>query len=261
MVRPRCEGRCWSGCGMLFARAKADTEGRVPGGAVLPSFPETRRGDERASRSSGTYNSSRLALRVRHPFGQAESHESIRFQRPNRGTDEYVIELNCYKIFSAWGVGHRESRRTLLTKMVQNSRGRRWDENPFVRCSCTSAGGLPHLLRPPWCAASGSRVREHPGYTRVYHEARARDRCREGLLPVLGTERTLGASRKHYAASGSLRSVVCSSSVTRRVPPRNTLRAMPGPKSAVGAFNMWKTSRNVRRTPRSCKESASTRSM
>jgi hypothetical protein len=77
-----------------------------------------------------------------------------------------------------------------------------------------------------------------------------------GVLFVVGLQ-----ARKHQAASSSLRPVHRFSSVTRGMAPRNILATTEGPKSAVGGFSMWKTSRNVRRTPMSCRESASTRSM
>jgi hypothetical protein len=124
-----------------------------------------------------------LGVRVRHPFGQAESHESILFRGPNRGTDEYVIELNCYKIFSAWGVGHRESRRTLLTKMVQNSRERRWDEtrsyDVLVRVLGVSLTFFARLgAQHP--AAEFESIPDTPGYTtrREPAIAAARASCR-----------------------------------------------------------------------------------
>ena len=67
--------------------------------------------------------------------------------------------------------------------------------------------------------------------------------------------------REHQAASSSLRPVVRFSLVTSGMAPRNTLATTEVPKSAVGGSSMWKTSRNVRRTPMSCRESAITRSM
>jgi hypothetical protein len=67
--------------------------------------------------------------------------------------------------------------------------------------------------------------------------------------------------RELQAASSSLRPVVRFSLVTSGMAPRSTLATTEGPKSAVGGSSMWKTSRNLRRTAVSCRESASTRSM
>jgi hypothetical protein len=159
--------------------------------------------------------------------------------------------------FIALQMGHEylvrlhEDRRVGESEMVRRCRSELDDRIARSVCPYSSNTGAPADMS----LASGS-------VTVILAESRRSDLGRhKGLLPVLATERIPIASWKHYAASVSLRSVACSPSFTRRVAPRNTLRAMSGPKSAVGAFSMWKTSRNVRRTPRSCKESASTRSM